>query len=78
MLHSDRQSSCGCFGSRSSSCVTKHHHGSGAGTWLAAECRTLVPGVFCIVLFWECGDRLVRGEESVETYHSLCSLDPSK
>ena len=26
--------------------------------------------MFCIVLFWEIGDRLVRAEESVETSHS--------
>ena len=52
------------------------------GTRLAAECRTCIgPGVFCIVLCREIGDRLVRAEKSVETSHSttpLCSLDPSQ
>ena len=30
VLHSDTQSSCGCFGKRSSPCVIKTRHGSGA------------------------------------------------
>ena len=72
-MHDDGQSSCGCFGSRLSSCV--------GALWFVIQVvgGSLVGSrEYRGPIFWETGDKLVLAEESVENSHStisLCSLD---
>ena len=76
LLHSDRQSSCGCFGSRSTPCVVKTRHGSGA-LWFRKQ--RLIGETWLEHKYWNtcieadvfCGGRLALAEEGVVASHSF-------